>query len=233
MFKSQKGWAVNSGASCTNFVYLNSNVSIPCDNGSPLVYTMIFFLPNVFARYSLAIRLKSLPLYERALLYKSKCAHEHEPPRVYKSATLMPGSATYFHDETVCRLRYFSSRQINFHRDIPAPAFRRRPAGRTIENLARGCTRISRFTAPPTPSATSPCFRCPRGRRHVCLSTSVSTASEIADPRPPFPQLSEAIPHDRVYEYVGHTRKRDQYTYTYAYMCILCTYVHLYLYARR
>lgn len=106
------------------------------------------------------------------------------------------------------RLRYFPSRQINFHRDTPPSpsaspprAARAKAAGRTIENLARGRTRISRFTAPPMPT---PCFRCPRGRRHVYLSTSVSArlprypTYPTAIYRPPPPQRDGAYPCVRV-----------------------------------
>lgn len=54
---------------------------------------------------------------------------------------------------------------------------RAKAADRTIENLAGGYTRISRFTAPPMP--TPSCFPYPRGRRHVCLSTSISDGRDI------------------------------------------------------
>lgn len=208
-------------AFCIIFNFVHSNSDVVTAKAQEPGGTAIFS-QNVFARYSLAIRLKSLPLYERACaLIQIERVHE----RRYTIATLMPGSATYFHDETVRRLRYFPSRQINFHRDIPVPASRRRPAGWTIENLARGCTRISRFMAPPA-SATPPCFRCPRGRRHVCLSTSVSTASEISRPRP-FPSGHPRISYDRARVCVCVRVREYARAHVCIFVCMCC--VHMYI----
>lgn len=94
-------------------------------------------------------------------------------------------SLSYFHDGGLC---VPASDSFRPGRSISI-VIRAKAADRTIENLAGGYTRISRFTAPPTP--TPSCFPCPRGRRHVCLSTS--SVSDGRDIRPLLARFLRAV----------------------------------------
>lgn len=213
----------------------------------------IFFGECFCTRYSLAIRLKSLPLYERAHLYESKCAH---------TATRV--AATAVTSAVMPVVSRSERRSISMTRPWRAPppvlfvptdqfpsrypCLSTKAAGRTIENLAGGSTRISRFTA----------RRRQRTGDAAVFSVSPRTSARPfvhfglqRPPRyPPIHPFPRAATRARLcVATCAHARATDmQYAYavwcgmcvmcgvvcvcvsTYMYVC-MCTYVRLYLYA--
>lgn len=77
---------------------------------------------------------------------------------------------------------------------------------RTIENLASGCTRISRFTAPPTP--TPSCFPC----------VPVDVAASVCPRR--LPDARDIPPILFAYVYICYVHT---YVYTYTFAYRLCS----------
>jgi hypothetical protein len=177
------------------------------------------------ARYPLPTRLKTLALRTSVRIYRNagRNASVAVASAVIPAVIAFPWTRAW----RARRLRYFSSRQINFHRGTPCLSTK--AAGRTIENLAGGFV-VADFSFHGAACATLPCFRCPRGRRARLF---VHLGLQRPPRYPPISTLSPAaIPPSRagVCKRVHARLCTCLYVSTSTYMHVYATaYIHMYV----